>query len=249
MGPSQWRITGCRTCARPGVDGGVVVGVAGDGGEGAAGHQDDAAADGFDGFALMEVGGGDVAERVARGGGEVVGAGAAEEERTSSIGCGGAAADEFERERPVEAHSALRGVHGLGHAKAERPEILAVGKSGVPIDHWMRERIGGAQRVDDNVGGGKGDTGREWGARGGLERGTMRDIGVDRAAGPNKCDGRGHASNSGTSSQRRSRQDWRPSSASCTPRAPSRKSCGKGASSATWRRNISHWTLKALSTT
>ena len=37
------------------------------------------------------------------------------------------------------------------------------------------------------------------------------------------------------------------SSASCTPRAPSRKLCGNGASAATWRRNISHCTLNALS--
>ena len=47
-----------------GVDGCIVVGVAGDGGQGAAGHEDDAATGGFDGFALIEVGGGDVVEGV-----------------------------------------------------------------------------------------------------------------------------------------------------------------------------------------
>ena len=53
----------------------------------------------------------------------------------------------------------------------------------------------------------------------------------------------------GTSSQRRSAQDWRPSSASCTPLAPSRRDQGNGSLSTTCRRKSSHCTLNALSKT
>ena len=38
-----------------------------------------------------------------------------------------------------------------------------------------------------------------------------------------------------------------PFSASCTPLAPSSRSHGNGSSFTTWRRNSSHWRLKALS--
>ena len=51
-----------------GVDDCVVVGVAGDGGKGAAGHKNDAAIGGFDSFALIEVSAGDVVESVVGGG-------------------------------------------------------------------------------------------------------------------------------------------------------------------------------------
>src|SRR5690606_39995127 len=52
----------------------------------------------------------------------------------------------------------------------------------------------------------------------------------------------------GTSSHLRCRQLFRPSSASCTPFAPSSRSQRKRLSSpATWRRKSSHCALKALS--
>ena len=148
-----------------GVDGGVVVGVAGDGGERAAGHEDDASAGGFDGFALVEVGAGDVVKRVGVSGGEAVGARAAEEECSARVSGCRAALDEFEGERPVEAHAALGGVHGLGHAKAKRPEVFAVGKSCVPIEDGMSQGFGGAEGIDYDVGSSEGDAGSEWIAR------------------------------------------------------------------------------------
>src|SRR5205823_8576977 len=64
-------------------------------------------------------------------------------------------------------------------------------------------------------------------------------------------DGRGsrsnHGFNSGTSTQARFSHDSRPFSASCTPFAPSRSVQRNGASLTTCLRNISHWTLNALS--
>ena len=52
---------------------------------------------------------------------------------------------------------------------------------------------------------------------------------------------------SGTSTQALLAQDLRPSSASWTPFAPCRRVHGNGSSRTTWRRNISHCTLNALS--
>ena len=43
-------------------------------------------------------------------------------------------ADQLLRRRPIEAHAALRGVHRLRDAEAERPEVSAEGDGAVPID-------------------------------------------------------------------------------------------------------------------
>src|SRR5690606_37883975 len=51
----------------------------------------------------------------------------------------------------------------------------------------------------------------------------------------------------GTSIRQPSRAERKPSSASCTPRATAHRSCGLGTSSATCRRNSSHWALNPLS--
>ena len=56
---------------------------------------------------------------------------------------------------------------------------------------------------------------------------------------------RARVQSGGTSTQRRSAQLCRPSSASCTPLAPSSRSQRKGSSSTTWRRNSSHCDLEA----
>jgi len=72
----------------------------------------------------------------------------------SGVGGGGASANEFEGEWPLETHTALGGIHGLGDAKAERPEIFAVGKGCVPVEHGVSEGVRGGDRVDDDVGGG-----------------------------------------------------------------------------------------------
>gem|GEM_PF-3239637 len=62
------------------------------------------------------------------------------------------------------------------------------------------------------------------------------------------CDARQYNPHSSpTGSHLRCSQLCRPSSASCTPLAPSRRVQGKGVSSTTCLRNSSHWILKALS--
>ena len=74
-----------------------------------------------DGFALFEVSGGYILQRDRLAGGQMIGAGSAGYDCAACLrGCG-AALDQFQRQRPVEAHAALRGVHRFGYGKAERP--------------------------------------------------------------------------------------------------------------------------------
>ena len=61
------------------------------------------------------------------------------------------ARDELERGRPVEAHAALRGVHGLRHAEAEVPEIVAVAQRRVPVDRAVEPGIVGGARIGHHV--------------------------------------------------------------------------------------------------
>ena len=42
--------------------------------------------------------------------------------------------DEFAGGGPVQAHAALRGVHGVGDAEPVRPQFVPVGQGGVPVD-------------------------------------------------------------------------------------------------------------------
>src|SRR5690606_4742433 len=119
-----------------------------------------------------------------------------------------------------------------------RPEMVAETEGGVPVDGGRRAGGVVAERVGHHV------RGRvHHPARGGPVDGRPRHRLAQcvRAAGqidPHSC---------GTSILRPSADERRPSSASCTPRAPEAKSYGNGASSRTWRTNSSHWILKPLS--
>jgi hypothetical protein len=80
-------------------------------------------------FALLGVGGDDVIEVAREVGVEMVCAGSAGDDAVGGAGFSNAALDELERERPIEAHAALRSIHGLSDAEAERPEMAAEGES------------------------------------------------------------------------------------------------------------------------
>jgi hypothetical protein len=110
--------------------------------EGAAGHDDQPAAERFDRCHLLFVGADDVVDRRRCVEVEVVGAAAGGDERAGMV-AGGVerAADQLERGRPVEAHAALRRVHRLGDAEAERPEALPVGDRRVPVERGGDPRI------------------------------------------------------------------------------------------------------------
>src|SRR5437016_4923210 len=59
--------------------------------------------------------------------------------------------DQLERVRPVEAHAALRGVHGLGDAEAPGPEMAAIRERRVPIDGRVEPRLLARQRIGDDM--------------------------------------------------------------------------------------------------
>ena len=61
------------------------------------------------------------------------------------------AADQLLRAVPVEPHAALRGVHRLGDAEPEVPEILAERDGLVPVDRGVEPRIVVGERIGDHV--------------------------------------------------------------------------------------------------
>ena len=88
--------------------------------------------------------------------------------------------------RPVEAHAALGGVHGLGDAQAVATTV-ARGRRG-----WRPSRGGGragrvvGQRVGDDVGGGVGDPTAEAGAASSARHARRAGERVRRASGPSR---------------------------------------------------------------
>ena len=68
-----------------------------------------------------------------------------------------AAADQFQRVRPVQAHAALRGVHRFGDAEAERPQVPAERDGALPVDRGVEPGIAVGQRIGDDMRGGVGD--------------------------------------------------------------------------------------------
>ena len=85
-------------------------------------------------------------------GAQVVGAAAGGDQGAGHVARGvERAADQLERGRPVQAHAALRRVHRLGDAEAERPQVAAVGDGRVPVDRGGEPRVDGGQRVGDDV--------------------------------------------------------------------------------------------------
>ena len=235
----------------PRVNLGVVVGRARAGGERAARHQDDPAATALDRLALQRIGLDDVAHSRVGPGFEMIGARAAGDlrawdrarqlERT---------VDQLERGGPVEAHPALCGIHRLGDAEAERPEVRPIGERRIPVYRGLQPGVGGRKRIGHDVCGRVGDAvetriGRCW--RPG--RSVAQRVVVQRAVAAREANASHgpQAFSAGTSSQRRSAQLLRPSSASCTPFAPSSRFQRKGVSSCRWRMKSSHSTLNALS--
>ena len=124
----------------------------------AAGHQDDAAAEFLDGRDLLFIRGDHVVDRLRRIGRQVVGASPRRDQRAGHVACGvERATDQLERGRPVQPHAALRGIHRLGHAETEAPQMLAVGNRGVPVDGAIEPRVDIGTRVGHHVRGGVGD--------------------------------------------------------------------------------------------
>jgi hypothetical protein len=172
----------------------LVVGRAsGHAGQGAAGHHDQPAAEFLDGGHLLFVAGDDLIDRLHVLQDEVVGAAARGHQRARHVpGSVQRSADEFQRGRPVQAHAALCGVHGLGHAQAERPEPLAVGDGGVPVHRALQPGVDGGERVGHHVGGGVGDA-VELHARRGLDRGgAAQGVGLDLARSRGEFERKGH---------------------------------------------------------
>ena len=157
----------------------------------AARHQHDAAAEFLDRGALLLVGGddvpdGDVGARV-----EMIGPRTASDEGARHVfRRGKAPADQLERCGPIQPHAALRGIHRLGDAETERPEVAAEGDGALPVDRGIEPRIGICYGIGHDMRGRIGDAverrlrGRE------ISRRT-RGIGREPAAGDGKIE-RGH---------------------------------------------------------
>ena len=101
-------------------------------------------------------------------------------------------ADQFERSRPVQTHAALRGVHGLSHAQAQRPQVAAVGDGRIPIHGAVDPRIDHGQRIGHYVSGRIGDA-VEAHASGGLHRcAALQRVALQAARGNRQGQGQSH---------------------------------------------------------
>ena len=74
-----------------------------------------------------------------------------------SLAASSAAADQLQRVGPVQAHAALRGVHRLGDAEAERPQVPPERDRRVPVDRGVEPRIAVGERIGDHMRGRIGD--------------------------------------------------------------------------------------------
>ena len=68
-----------------------------------------------------------------------------------------AAPDQLQRCRPIQPHAALRGIHRLGDAEPERPEVAAEGDGALPVDRGVEPRIGVREWIGDDMRGRIGD--------------------------------------------------------------------------------------------
>ena len=211
-------------------------------------HQDDPPAEALDHLDLRLVGADHIVQRHLRPGREVIRPRAAGDQRPRPpLRRLQRASDQLPRLRPAQPHAALRGIHRLRHPEPEVPEVVAVADRRLPVDRRRHPRIAVRQRIRHHMRRREGHP---------VER-RLRPREVPRFAGRIRLDPpvRGRQvdlrhlqiSSAGTSSQRRSRQLCKPSSASCTPLAPSTSEYRHGASSTMCRRNISHCSLKPLS--
>ena len=101
-----------------------------------------------------------------------------------------AAADQFERCRPVDAHAALGGIHGLGDAEPERPQVPAECDGALPVDGGIEPGVAIGQRIGDDMRGGVGDAAERRLRCGQMARG-LGGVGRKLAAGHRKVE-RGH---------------------------------------------------------
>ena len=147
MSPSQCRMTLPEAWRQDAVvDRDIVVRALGDRRQRAAGHHDRLAALPFDESELLFIGGDHIVERPGGARRQMVGAGARSEVGAfDGARLGDRAADQFLRICPVETHAALRGVHRLGDAEAEPPQMMTERHRPVPVDRRLRPRIGHAQ--------------------------------------------------------------------------------------------------------
>ena len=207
------------------IDPEIIVGRGRDPGEGAAGHQDDRRAGRLDRFELLLIGADHLVDRGRLGRIEVIGAGAGGKVAVA-VGPGRVrrAADQVQRIRPVEAHAALGGVHGLGDVDAEAPQMAAIGDRGVPVDGGREPRIDIGARVGNDMSGAEGDAveGRRGGRREGTRRAEAESLQAVASVRNPEIGHGGHAGNAGRSIHRRSRQLSSAESTSCRPLAPSR---------------------------
>ncbi len=234
------------------VDAAVVVGGLRGAREVAARHQHDAGAGVLRVVELLLVGVDHLLERdglVA----DVVGVDADDEVGTHGCRFGGTAGDQFARGEGVEPHVALRGVHGVGDAEPPRPDVVAEGEGGVPVDLGRLAGSVVGERLRHHVRGRVGHPARERMPRL-RERGRLRERhGAEGAGAVDEGDG-GHGQRApvssaacadagvaasaalaasvdppssvttGRSMRRPSVDERSPSSARSTPRAPARKS-------------------------
>ncbi len=162
-------------------------------GQRAAGHDDQFAAQLFNRRHLFFVAGNHLVHGLHVLQHQVVGAATGSDERTGNVLRGfQRTADQFERGRPVQTHAALRRVHGLSHAQAQRPQVAAVGDGRIPIHGAVDPRIDHGQRVGHHVSGRIGDA-VEGHTCGGLHRcAALQRVGLQAARGNRQGQGQSH---------------------------------------------------------
>ena len=153
------------------------------------------------------------------------------------------AADQLAGRRVVQAHAALGGVHRLGHAEAVRPQVPPERQRRVPVRApagapGMFSAAGSATTVRGGVRDPAGERPPGPGAFGAGPEGQravgqLRPALIGPAPGSRGGGPRGTTAGPARPSARRGRRPTDPTV--------------YGASSATWRRNCSHWALKPLS--
>src|SRR3546814_12992836 len=82
--------------------------------------------------------------------------------------------------RSVQAHAALGGVHRLGHAEAEPPEMAPIADRALPVDRAAQPRIAVGERIGDDMRRGIGDAVPGPGRRPAETGGLAGAVGIQR---------------------------------------------------------------------
>src|SRR5262245_26056984 len=90
--------------------------------------------------------------------------------------------------RPVEAHAALCGIHGLGDGEAEIDEVMAEGEGLLPVEDRRGRRLAALERIDHDMGGGEGYAVEALGPLSDLERRADELVVLQRARPIRKLD-------------------------------------------------------------